>query len=48
MLSVMKINDGEVCDVGAGVAHLTLELLNRSFKVVLLLSLNDAMRENGV
>ena len=47
MLSVMKINDGEVCDVGAGVAHLTLELLNRNFKVVAV-EPNDAMRENGI
>lgn len=35
-----------VCDMGAGVAHLTLELLARGFEVVAV-EPNDAMRERG-
>ena len=46
MLSVMKIDNGEVCDIGAGAAHLTLELLNRRLKVIAI-EPNDATRENG-
>lgn len=38
---------GLVCDVGAGVAHLTLKLAARGFRVVAV-EPNDAMRENGM
>ncbi|PID79403.1 methyltransferase [bacterium DOLZORAL124_64_63] len=36
-----------VCDVGAGVAHLTLKLADRGFKVTAV-EPNDAMRERGI
>lgn len=38
--------DALVCDVGAGVAHLTLELARRGFRVQAV-EPNDAMRERG-
>ena len=47
MLSVMKLKNGVACDIGAGVAHLTIELLEREFKVVAV-EPNHAMRKNGV
>ncbi len=48
MLSVAGIEEGDpVCDVGAGVAHLTLMLAHRGYDVVAV-EPNDAMRENGI
>ena len=38
---------GEVCDVGAGVAHLTLKLAGRGLKVTAV-EPNDAMRARGI
>lgn len=38
---------GSVCDIGAGVAHLTVELLGRGMHVVAI-EPNDAMRERGI
>lgn len=47
MLSIAKIKEGSfICDVGAGVAHLTLELANRGFQIKAI-EPNDAMRCNG-
>ena len=44
MLSIAKIKEGSfICDVGAGVAHLTLELANRNLQVKAV-EPNDAMR----
>lgn len=45
-ISNVKSNDC-VCDVGAGVAHLTLMLAKRGLKVVAV-EPNDKMRENGI
>jgi ubiquinone/menaquinone biosynthesis C-methylase UbiE len=39
--------DAKICDVGAGVAHLTLMLLERGYNVVAV-EPNDAMRANGI
>lgn len=48
MLSIAGMNKGErVCDVGAGVAHLTLMLAARGFAVTAV-EPNDAMRANGI
>ena len=48
MLAVAGISDGKhVCDVGAGVAHLTLMLATRGLDVVAV-EPNDAMRANGI
>lgn len=48
MLSIAGVNKGErVCDVGAGVAHLTLMLAARGFAVTAV-EPNDAMRANGI
>lgn len=48
MLSIAEIKEGDtVCDVGAGVAHLTLMLLDKGLKVVAV-EPNDAMRANGI
>jgi len=48
MLDVASISEGHfACDVGAGVAHLTLELLQRGIKVNAV-EPNDAMRKNGI
>jgi ubiquinone/menaquinone biosynthesis C-methylase UbiE len=48
MLSVAGIVKGDkVCDVGAGVAHLTLKLLDKELDVVAI-EPNDAMRANGI
>ena len=48
MLTLLEINKGnKVCDVGAGVAHLTLELLQRGLDVTPV-EPNDAMRANGI
>ncbi len=48
MLSIAKTDDAsKFCDVGAGVAHLTLMLANRGSKVVAV-EPNDAMRANGI
>lgn len=48
MLAFSKINsDAKICDVGAGVAHLTLMLLERGYDVTAV-EPNDAMRANGI
>lgn len=48
MLSIAGIEKGmKVCDVGAGVAHLTLMLAARGMDVVAV-EPNDAMRTNGI
>ena len=48
MLKIAEISKGaKVCDVGAGVAHLTLMLLARGMDVVAV-EPNDAMRANGI
>jgi ubiquinone/menaquinone biosynthesis C-methylase UbiE len=48
MLSITGVNQGEpVCDVGAGVAHLTLMLAANNLAVTAV-EPNDAMRENGI
>ena len=48
MLKVAGISKGaKVCDVGAGVAHLTLMLAARGMEVVAI-EPNDAMRANGI
>lgn len=47
LVSLSGIAEGaQVCDVGAGVAHLTLELLQRGFKVDAV-EPNDEMRRRG-
>lgn len=46
MLAVSGVKSGAVCDVGAGVAHLTLMLAKRGFEVKAV-EPNDAMRANG-
>ena len=47
MLKIAGVREGaSVCDVGAGVAHLTLMLANRGYKVNAV-EPNDAMRRNG-
>lgn len=48
MLSIAGVKAGrDVCDVGAGVAHLTLMLASRQLNVVAV-EPNDAMRANGL
>lgn len=48
MLAIASIEKGSfVCDVGAGVAHLTLMLANRGCRVMAV-EPNDAMRANGI
>jgi ubiquinone/menaquinone biosynthesis C-methylase UbiE len=48
MLSIADMEKGDsVCDVGAGVAHLTLMLANRLLNVTAV-EPNDAMRANGI
>ncbi len=48
MLSIAGAEKGDhVCDVGAGVAHLTLMLAARGLDVVAV-EPNDAMRDNGI
>lgn len=48
ILSISGVERGSrVCDVGAGVAHLTLMLATRGCDVVAV-EPNDAMRENGI
>ena len=47
MLSIAGLKTGKVCDVGAGVAHLTLMLAARGFDVTAV-EPNDAMRANGI
>lgn len=47
MLSIAGIKTGRICDVGAGVAHLTLMLAARKFDVTAV-EPNDAMRANGI
>lgn len=47
IISIAGVNKGEkVCDVGAGVAHLTLMLAERNLDVTAV-EPNDAMRANG-
>lgn len=47
MLAIAGLESGKVCDVGAGVAHLTLMLAARQFDVTAV-EPNDAMRANGI
>lgn len=48
MLSIANVHDGDaVCDVGAGVAHLTLMLAAKGLEVTAV-EPNDAMRMNGI
>ena len=48
MISISGLlSDAKVCDVGAGVAHLTLMLAAKGFDVVAV-EPNDAMRANGI
>lgn len=47
MLAIVGAGAGKVCDVGAGVAHLTLMLAARDWDVAAV-EPNDAMRANGV
>lgn len=48
ILSITKAqNNSKICDIGAGVAHLTLMLAVRDFEVIAV-EPNDAMRENGI
>lgn len=48
MLSISGLTNNEsICDVGAGVAHLTLMLLSRGYEVAAV-EPNDAMRKNGI
>jgi ubiquinone/menaquinone biosynthesis C-methylase UbiE len=47
MLAIANVKSGHVCDVGAGVAHLTLKLAARKFDVAAV-EPNDAMRANGI
>ena len=48
MLSIAGVERGDqICDVGAGVAHLTLMLAARQLNVVAV-EPNDAMRANGI
>ena len=48
ILSIIKVHAGsQICDVGAGVAHLTLMLAARNFNVTAV-EPNDAMRKNGI
>lgn len=46
MLKIMGLQSGRVCDVGAGVAHLTLLLAERGLSVDAV-EPNDSMRANG-
>lgn len=47
MLSIASLKSGAICDVGAGVAHLTLMLAVRGFDVTAV-EPNNAMRANGI
>lgn len=47
MLAIAGLKSGKVCDVGAGVAHLTLMLATRRLEVTAV-EPNDAMRANGM
>jgi len=48
MLSIAGVSkSGDICDVGAGVAHLTLMLVARGFNVFAV-EPNDAMRTQGI
>ena len=48
MLSIASCSDSsEICDVGAGVGHLTLELVKKS-NVITAIEPNDAMRKIGI
>jgi SAM-dependent methyltransferase len=47
MLTLTGLSGGKVCDVGAGVAHLTLMLAARGFDVTAV-EPNDSMRANGI
>ncbi len=48
MIKAAGIKDGDmVCDIGAGVAHLTLMLAQKNFNVIAV-EPNDAMRNNGI
>lgn len=47
MLAIAGLKTGKVCDVGAGVAHLTLMLAIRGYEITAV-EPNDAMRANGI
>ena len=47
VLAIAGLTQGRICDVGAGVAHLTLMLAARQFQVTAV-EPNDAMRANGI
>jgi ubiquinone/menaquinone biosynthesis C-methylase UbiE len=47
MLAITGLQAGKICDIGAGVAHLTLMLAARGFEVSAV-EPNDAMRRNGI
>ena len=48
MLSIAGAKGGDlICDMGAGVAHLTLMLASRGFEIIAV-EPNDAMRSNGI
>lgn len=48
MLAIAAVNEGApLCDIGAGVAHLTLMLADRGFAVTAV-EPNDAMRARGI
>ncbi|MCE3014741.1 MAG: class I SAM-dependent methyltransferase [Pirellula sp.] len=48
MVSIAEVCTGDqVCDIGAGVGHLTIPLLEREFRVIAV-EPNDAMRQRGI
>lgn len=48
MFQLMSLNsDARICDIGAGVGHLTIELAKRGYQVSAV-EPNDAMRNNGI
>jgi ubiquinone/menaquinone biosynthesis C-methylase UbiE len=48
MFETMSLNpNAKICDVGAGVGHLTIELAKRNYSVIAV-EPNDAMRNNGI
>lgn len=48
MISIAEVSPGDsVCDIGAGVAHLTIPLAQRDLTVVAV-EPNDAMRQRGI
>ncbi len=47
MLNVASITSGNVCDIGAGTAHLTMKLAERQLQVIAI-EPNDNMRVHGI